>query len=145
MIAEDGAAEAARTPSNLSGLSLQDLDRQDWGDPEPDQTYLVRTCTLLHRKPLGQFSDEDARIMIGQQIGLETLIPLALGMLDQQPLAAGDLYPGALISAVAEAPGEYWTAHPEQRATVTAIIARIDPAELTVPELAAALTRFQSA
>ncbi len=145
MTAEEGAAEAAWTLSDLSGLSLQDFDGQDWGDPEPDETYLVRTCTLLHRKPLGQFSDEDTRIMIGQQIGLETLIPLALGMLGQQPLAAGDLYPGALLSAVAEAPGEYWTAHPEQRATVTAIIARIDPSDLGAADLAAALARFQSA
>lgn len=144
MIAEDDPTQVASAPSDLAALSLQDLDGQDWGDPDPDETYLVRTCTLLHRQPLGKFSDEDARIMIGQRIGLEVLIPLALAMLGQQPLAEGDLYPGALLGAVVDVPGDYWTAHPEQRMAVAATITQIDPADLEVSELVVALSRFQT-
>jgi CDI immunity proteins len=67
---------------------LQDLEQDDWGEPTYD-SYLVTTVHRLRRKPLGEFTVEDLRIMIGHGIGLPFLIPMAVKHLEDEPLAAG--------------------------------------------------------
>ncbi len=91
--------------------SLQDLDGEDWGDPTFD-SHLVQECRL-RRVPLCEFQTEDLRIMIGQDIGLEHLVPLAIAKLSHNPLAEGDMYPGDLLANVLSANSEFWRAHPE--------------------------------
>ena len=63
--------------------SLQQLDGEDWGEPTFD-SHLVTECHRLHRVLLRDFTVEDLRITIGQQIGLDYLIPLALERLDDR-------------------------------------------------------------
>lgn len=111
--------------------SLQDLDGQDWGEA-PFPSYLVRTCHALRRKPLRDFIVEDLRIMIGQNIGLEYLVPLALEHLQHGPFAAGDFYPGDLLGCVLGRvePG-FWQKRPDLRQAVEEIIAGIP----TLPEI----------
>jgi hypothetical protein len=92
--------------------SLQELDGQDWGEPTFDSS-VVTTCHRLHRKPLNQFTVEDLRIMIGQQISLPVLIPLALERLEADSLAEGDFYPGDLLSAVSRIDKKFWLNHGE--------------------------------
>ena len=79
--------------------SLEELEGLDWGAPTYD-SYLVTTCHALRKKPLREFGVEDLRIMIGQNIGLPFLLPLALEVLKKEPLAAGDYYDGDLLAAV---------------------------------------------
>ena len=50
-------------------------------------SYLVTTCHELRRKPIGTFSVEDLRIMIGQQIGVPWLLPIAVEVLEEEPPA----------------------------------------------------------
>lgn len=83
-----------------AGVTLQQLDGQDWGDPPSDESYLIRTCHRLRRVPLDQFDAEDLRIMIGQLLSLAVLVPLAVELLEADPLAGGDMADGALLAAV---------------------------------------------
>jgi hypothetical protein len=46
--------------------------------------------------------------MIGQSIGLRWLVPLALEMLKQNPLAEADLYPGDLLNSVLAVESDFW-------------------------------------
>lgn len=46
--------------------------------------------------------------MIGQNIGLKYLIPLALAELEKNILAAGDFYEGDLLKAVLTCNQEFW-------------------------------------
>jgi len=87
--------------------SLQHLEGQDWGEPTYD-SHLVTECHRLRRIPLHEFTAENLRIMIGQQIGLPYLIPLALEMLRGNPFTAGDLYEGDLLAAVLRADSRFW-------------------------------------
>jgi len=32
--------------------SLQELEESDWGDPKPDDTWMVRTLHAIRRKPM---------------------------------------------------------------------------------------------
>jgi hypothetical protein len=87
--------------------SLQDLDGQVWPEPAYN-SYLITTCHRLRRKPLDQLTAEDLRILIGQNIGLDVLVPLAIELLEQNPLVSGDFYPGDLLAAVVRADPAFW-------------------------------------
>lgn len=57
--------------------TLQELEGQDLSEPNFN-SHPVTTCHKLWEKPISSFAVEGLRIMIGQSIGLEYLIPLAL-------------------------------------------------------------------
>ncbi|MEL1246041.1 contact-dependent growth inhibition system immunity protein [Flavobacterium sp. DGU11] len=90
--------------------TLDQLENTDWGEPTYS-SYLVRTCHALRKKPLQDFTIEDLRIMIGQNISLEYLMPLAIPELEKNILAEGDFYPGDLLKAVLSAEGGFWEKH----------------------------------
>src|SRR5687767_13247797 len=81
----------------MPGKTLDQLEGVVWGKPTFD-SYLVTTCHRLRTKPVDEFSVEDLRIMIGQKIGLPHLVPLAIAVLEREPLAEGDFYPGDLLA-----------------------------------------------
>jgi len=111
--------------------TLDELDPPAWGEPTYD-SYLVTTCHRLRRKPLREFSTEDLRIMIGQGIGLRWLVPLALEVLEEDPLAAGDFYSGDLLAAVLRVGPTFWSQEPEWHVRAKAVVAQIShiPKEL---------------
>ena len=80
--------------------SLNELEGVAAKKPAPDEWNLVTKCLLLRAKPLDQFNVEGLRLMIGQKIGLQHLIPLAFEVLDQDPLIEGDYYRGDLLASV---------------------------------------------
>lgn len=109
-----------------SSKTLQELEERDWGEPS-FPSYLVRTCYALRRKPLQDFTVEDLRIVIGQNIGLNYLIPLAIEHLQHDPLAAGDFYPGDLLAAVLKVEHDFWQSQPHLRRAVQAIVVHLNP------------------
>ncbi|MDB5339861.1 MAG: hypothetical protein JWN70_5480 [Planctomycetaceae bacterium] len=93
----------------MPGKTLDELEGDVWGAPTFD-SYLVTTCHRLRTKPVDDFTVEDLRIMIGQKIGLEYLMPKALGVLEAEPLAEGDFFPGDLLGSVMGC-SEWFTSH----------------------------------
>lgn len=88
--------------------SLEQLDKHVWGEPDYS-SYLVKTCHELRKKPLRNFTIEDLRIMIGQNINLEFLIPIAIERLGKNILAEGDFYEGDLLKSVLDSDSIFWT------------------------------------
>ena len=88
--------------------TLDELDPPAWGPPSSSDTGLVIRCHELRRKPLHEFTAEDLRVMIGQQIALKHLVPLALDLLERNPRVEGDYYPGDLMSTVLSVDPAYW-------------------------------------
>ena len=72
------------------------------------ENSLVNTCQKLRRKQLKEFTIENLRVMIGQNIGLNYLIPLAIEKLEANILAEGDFYEGDLLKAVLRSDEAYW-------------------------------------
>jgi hypothetical protein len=93
--------------------TLDELDPPAWGEPTYG-THLVTRCHELRRKPLDDFTVEDLRIMIGQQIALSHLVPLALLVLEANPLAEGDFYRGDLLNSVLRVEADYWQEHQDE-------------------------------
>jgi hypothetical protein len=106
--------------------TIQQLEGEDWGDPPPGSTSLVGRCTELRRKPLDQFTVEDLRIMLGQEMAVPILLPLAIEALVDDPLAEGDFYPGDLLVSVLRLPDSAWTTIPEGRQRLFAAVAALE-------------------
>jgi hypothetical protein len=93
--------------NNWRQRTLENLEGEIWGSPNFD-SYLVTRCHELHQIPLEQFTTEDLRLMIGQQLCLEYLVPLALEMLSKDLFAEGDYYEGDLLKNVLEVKEQFW-------------------------------------
>lgn len=106
--------------------TLQELEGQDWGEPT-FPSHLVTTCHALRRKPLRDFTVEDLRIMIGQNLSLNYLIPLAIEQLQRDPFVAGDFYPGDLLAAVLLVEFSFWHGQPHLRRVVQEIVDQLSP------------------
>ncbi len=98
---DNSVAEIENQPMTRNEhMSLEQLEQDVW--PEPDfNSRLVTACHTLRKKRLCDFSVEDLRIMIGQGVGLEYLLPKAIDILENNPLSEGDFYEGDLLVAVA--------------------------------------------
>lgn len=100
--------------------SLQALEKDDWGEPTFDSN-LVKECHRLRRVPLKDYTIEDLRIMIGQEIGLNYLVELAIEKLEQNPLAEGDYYAGDLLVNVLRVDSRFWSQFPVLNSKVSKI------------------------
>ncbi len=72
--------------------------------------------------------------MVGQNIGLSFLIPLALEKLAENPLASGDFYPGDLLKNVLDVKPEFWQENPELYWKTKAILFEIEALKKTIEE-----------
>lgn len=93
--------------NNWQEKTLENQEKDFWGPPDYD-SHLVRTCHQLRKKPLKDFEIEDLRIMIGQNIGLKFLIPLALEKMKNNIFAEGDYYKGDLLKSVLTSEVSFW-------------------------------------
>jgi hypothetical protein len=105
----------------IKDKTLEELDGRNWGEPEFNSSVVVN-CHRLRRVPLRDFTVEDLRLMIGQEIGLEYLIPLALEHLARNPFAEGEFYPGDLLKSVLGVRREFWIQHPDLRQEMDSIV-----------------------
>ncbi|MFG2013188.1 contact-dependent growth inhibition system immunity protein [Micromonospora sp. NPDC048868] len=105
--------------------TIEQLEREIWPDPDPGSTFLVRRCTELRRKPVAEFTVEDLRIMLGQQIGVSALLPLAVQVLLRDPLAEGDYHPGDLLFTVLRLSNSAWSDFRAERKRLASTVARL--------------------
>lgn len=95
--------------NNWRQKSLESLEKKTWPALSSDEgSYLIKTCNSLRKKQLQDFTTEDLRIMIGQEIGLYFLIPLAIETLTDNLFAEGDMYEGDLLKNVLEVDTKFW-------------------------------------
>lgn len=105
--------------------TIEQRERDVWADPGPDASNLVRRCTELRRKPLAEFTVEDLRIMLGQEIGVPALLPLAVQVVLRDPLAEGDSYPGDLLANVLRLPEAAWSNLRAERKRLASVLAKL--------------------
>jgi len=88
-------------------MTLEELENDFWGEPKFSSS-LVKSCHALRKKKLNEFSPNDLRIMIGQNIGLEYLIPLAITALAEEIMLEATFFEGDLLSNLLRSSKEYW-------------------------------------
>jgi CDI immunity proteins len=94
--------------------TLEELEGVDWGAPASAPTSMVARCLALRRVPLRMLGPGDLRLLLGQQIGLEYLVPKALELVAERPLQEADLYPGDLLSVLLRVDKAFWEHHPTE-------------------------------
>ncbi|MEU9741164.1 contact-dependent growth inhibition system immunity protein [Micromonospora chersina] len=65
------------------------------------------------------------RIMLGQEIGVPALLPLAVQLLLRDPFAEGDYYPGDLLSNVLRLPDPAWSSLRAERKRLASALAEL--------------------
>ena len=96
--------------------TIEQLEATPWPEPSPDATQLARRCHLLRRFPLCQLGTEDLRVLIGQEIALKHLMPIALGALRADPMLETEYYPGDLLCAAMSVQSSFWVSNREDLA-----------------------------
>ena len=87
--------------------TLEELENNIWTNTE-FPTGLVRKYHFLRKKKLRDFSVEDLRLMLSQDIGAKYLVPVAIKILKTDILAEGDFYPGDLLESILNLPVDFW-------------------------------------
>lgn len=99
--------------NNWQYKSLIILEKIKAVDPDELPTRLLKRVYELINVPLAAYLVEDLRLMIGQEIGLYYLIPLAIEKLRSDLFAEGDLYEGDLLDSVLNVDPIFWKQNPE--------------------------------
>jgi len=105
--------------------SLEELEHDRWPVSPDGETRLMATVRELRRKPLGDLTVEDLRLLIRQDIGLPHFLPLAVEVLRVDPLAEGDFYEGDLLAAVLTRRAEFWSELPQVQRELRLIVAEL--------------------
>jgi hypothetical protein len=125
----DGAlrrnASGQQIPADESKRTLDTFDPPAWGPASPDATFLVKRCHELRTKPLRDFTVEDLRIMIGQQVALGRMVALSLDRLHPDSLVEDD-FPGDLLASVLRVDGVFWERSPDLDLEVCRLAERLD-------------------
>lgn len=101
--------------------TLEQLENDYWPTVNY-QSDLIEKCSRYRKVRLKELTIENLRLLIGQSIGLEYLIPLAIDQLIENVMAEGDYYEGDLLKSVLKADKEYWKKHRENYDIVIAIV-----------------------
>ncbi|MEU9194463.1 contact-dependent growth inhibition system immunity protein [Streptomyces hundungensis] len=105
--------------------SLEELERDCWPAPPAEATRLAATVHKLRRRPIRELTVEHLRLLIRQDVGLAHLLPLALEVLRDDPMAEGDLFGGDLLSAVLATNPAVWEQWPSLGRELTRIVSKL--------------------
>ena len=94
-------------------LSLESLENDYWKEnPHSLTAGLIEKCHRYRKIPIQNLTVEQVRILIGQQIGLDYLLPIAFEFLEEDILSHGDFYEGDLLASIFRTNQNYWASRP---------------------------------
>ena len=101
---------------NIENLSISKLEGWKWKVDIPNQqTHSETECRFyeLHNKPLSQLDLSDVRFLIGQNSGLDYLIPYSISKFRDDIFLEAKYYPGDLLYALLSVNNypNYWLSH----------------------------------
>lgn len=101
--------QTMKLEANWRQKSIERLEKKTWPPlPMDEGSHLIKTCNALRKKQLQDFTVEDLRIMIGQEIGVYFLIPIVIETLKENLFAEGNMYEGDLLKNVLEINTKFW-------------------------------------
>ena len=93
--------------------SLEELENDYWEERDTYETSLVETIYRIRKKPLRQLKPGEIRYFIGQNMGNDYIVPLALHLLEENPYILGTYYEGDLLHDVLHVEIEFWKENTE--------------------------------
>jgi hypothetical protein len=120
---------------------LDVLDPPAWGPAPPDATVLIKRCHELRTKPLRDFTVEDLRVMIDQQVALGRMVALSLDRLQPDSFVEDD-FPGDLLASVLQVDAVFWEESPDLDIEVRKLAERLDEQSELEPGLRELIKTF---
>ena len=80
----------------MENKSIEELEN-DYRSETEFSSYVSETCHNARKKPITKLSYEEIRLMIGQKIGLKYLLPVAVSILEKNPLIEVTFFNGDLL------------------------------------------------
>jgi CDI immunity proteins len=110
---------------NPQCLTFALLDRMH-GVPDPPPTAgeeypLPAWYRAVRELPLNELGVEDICKACRQNIHPEQVVPLALGLLESEPLT-GEMFDGELLLSLGSIPVDYWSSHESERLSLKSVI-----------------------
>lgn len=99
--------------NNWRQKSIENLEKDFWGQSPEDSTPLVDKVHRLRTIQIEKLEPKDLRLLIGQNVGLEFLIPVALDILRDNIFADTELYKGDLLKMVITVDNKFWNDNKE--------------------------------
>ena len=81
----------------MENKSIEELENDYWSETE-FSSYVSETCHNARKKPIAKLSYEEIRLMTGQKIGLKYLLPIAVSILEKNPLIEITFFNGDLLT-----------------------------------------------
>ena len=113
--------------------TLEELEGEEWGLID-DTSYLISESHRLRHVPLGEFTNENLRVMLVGEVGLRYLVPIALERIGADTLASTDFGPGDLLRTVLHLPSEFWESFPHLIYPLSNIMIEVEDYSETVIE-----------
>lgn len=120
--------------------TLEDREGVAWGPVPEDATELVKRVYELRQKEIAELSAEDLRILVGQDVALDLVIPAALDVLRDEPVLEASLYPGDLLVAILNVREDFWNMRRQLAADVVRLL---DSLEQTPADLSPDIRKFR--
>jgi len=100
--------------------SISQLEGWKWKNEIPTrESHGGIECRFyeLHNKPISELDLSDIRFLIGQNSGLEYLVPIAINKLKEDVFIEVEYYPGDLFCSLLLINNEpnYWKFHPKEK------------------------------
>jgi len=95
----------SKSLASIEGKWTSEIPREDYSS-----SIQLRTYRLYH-EALVNYSLDDIRFMIGQQMGLSYLVPMALGNLSIDIMIEASYYEGDLLQSILILPDGFWIKH----------------------------------
>lgn len=124
--------ELLRLVRSRSGWSLQQIEKADWGDPETAPTGVIERVLMARRMPIGEMDLFYLRCLIGQDVGMQYLVPRAMDVIEVNPLEETRYYPGDLICSLLGCDPQFWINWPDLRDRLFEVIERLHDVPSTV-------------
>lgn len=94
--------------NNDKKKSIEILEMDFWGNPPDDSTSLVENVHRLRTLPIEKLKSGDIRLLLGQNVGLKYLVPLAMDILETDIFFEADFYEGDLLQNTLNIDGKFW-------------------------------------
>ncbi len=118
---------------DILNSSLDDLEGEQLNTSDL-QSGLIERCIIARKKNLKELTIEEIRTLLDQFIGLKYIVPMALSLLEDDPLCYGDLYRGDLLVAVLNVHRNYWLCNPGENNRLVEIRITVDEIYQTMSE-----------
>ncbi len=102
--------------------SLEELENNRWMDVKEYPSPLIAKIHGYRKKPIKLLTIEELRLLIGQNIGLYFIVPVAIEVLKENVFAEGDFFPGDLLLNVLRIDVNYWKENPSEKGKLNPII-----------------------